>query len=46
MIYNTGDKPGKGDYKCTHCRFMITLETDDDVLPPCEKCFKTEWEKV
>jgi predicted RNA-binding Zn-ribbon protein involved in translation (DUF1610 family) len=44
-MYYTGDKPGAGDYRCTHCRFVITLD-DDGVLPPCPKCFKTEWEKV
>ncbi|WP_168203976.1 hypothetical protein [Aliikangiella coralliicola] len=39
MIYDIGQKPGKGIYQCTSCaRILITLENDGDRLPPCETC--------
>ncbi|WP_407659773.1 zinc ribbon-containing protein [Methanogenium organophilum] len=44
-MYNTGEKPGKGDYKCIHCLQVITLDDNSDTLPPCPKCSRTEWVK-
>ena len=43
--YKTGDKPGKGKYKCrTHrCGRQVTLEKDTDSLPECQKCSKAEF---
>jgi len=34
----SGEKPGKGNYCCTDCGEQITLDDDDDRLPPCPKC--------
>lgn len=45
-MYKTGEKPGVGDYKCTHCNQEITLDNASDKLPPCPKCSKTNWIKV
>jgi len=42
----TGEKPGKGKYKCRKCGQVITLDNDDDTLPPCPSCDGTEWDKV
>jgi DNA-directed RNA polymerase subunit RPC12/RpoP len=42
----TGEKPGKGTYKCTNCGQLVTLDDDDDVLPPCPRCDNTEFTKV
>lgn len=41
----TGEKPGKGDYKCAKCRKVITLDDNSDTLPPCPKCNGTNWTK-
>lgn len=39
MSYNIGEKPGKGTYQCTTCNdWTVTLDDDDDRLPPCGKC--------
>ncbi|MBP2030865.1 DNA-directed RNA polymerase subunit RPC12/RpoP [Methanohalophilus levihalophilus] len=46
MIYHTGDTPGKGTYMCTFCKKEVVLENDTDKLPPCPKCYKTEYTKV
>ena len=45
-MYNTGDTPGKGTYKCTRCGKIITLENDTDALPVCPKCGNKTWTKV
>lgn len=46
LVYHTGEKPGKGKYRCIHCSEIINLDPDSDTLPPCPKCYKTNWEKV
>lgn len=46
MIYKTGEKPGKGQYMCKSCGFVITLDDITDTLPPCPKCHKTEYVKL
>ena len=39
MLYNIGEKPGKGTYQCTSCsQWTVTLDDDDDRLPPCGNC--------
>ncbi|MFZ7119489.1 MAG: zinc ribbon-containing protein [Eubacteriaceae bacterium] len=43
---NTGEKPGKGTYKCTKCGTLVTLDDDSDTLPPCPKCNGTEFVKI
>jgi len=42
----TGEKPGKGTYKCRNCGTLVTLDDDSDRLPPCPSCDGTEFDKV
>lgn len=44
-MYTTGQKPGKGDYECTNCGFVLTLDDNTDTLPPCPNCSETEFNK-
>ncbi len=38
-MYNIGEKPGKGRYRCTNCNsWQVTLDDDTDTLPPCGTC--------
>ena len=41
----TGEKPGTGTYICKRCRTRVTLDDDNDTLPPCPKCHYTEFDK-
>ena len=41
----SGEKPGKGTYKCTVCGTHVMLDFDDDTLPICPKCHNTEFTK-
>ncbi|WP_131840398.1 zinc ribbon-containing protein [Acetobacteroides hydrogenigenes] len=43
---STGQKPGKGTYKCTKCGVVITLDDNTDTLPPCPKCHGSNWVKI
>ncbi|WFN36542.1 zinc ribbon-containing protein [Methanomicrobium antiquum] len=45
-IYNSGDKPGKGRYRCMKDRNRIRLERDSDILPKCPICDSRRWEKI
>lgn len=45
-MYTTGEKPGKGTYKCTTCGQLVVLDDDTDTLPPCPKCDETTYTKV
>lgn len=41
MLYDIGEKPGKGTYRCTNCgTWEVTLDEDSDRLPPCGDCGK------
>lgn len=40
----TGEKPGKGTYTCTNCGETVTLNDDEDRLPPCPRCSGTDYE--
>lgn len=40
IMYKVGEKPGKGTYKCVDCNWTVTLDDDDDKLPPCGNCGK------
>ncbi len=31
----TGEKPGKGLYRCDACGQLVRLDDTDDRLPPC-----------
>lgn len=42
----TGEKPGKGTYKCTKCGITVILDDSTDTLPPCPKCNGTDFVKV
>lgn len=42
----TGEKPGKGKYKCKKCGQIVELDDSTDTLPPCPKCNHTEFEKL
>ncbi len=42
----TGEKPGKGTYKCRKDGTRVTLDDDTDTLPPCPKCHGTEFDRV
>ena len=43
---STGERPGKGTYKCDNCGQIVVLDDDDDTLPPCPRCNETEYTKV
>ena len=47
-MYDCGEKPGKGRYKCLteNCSEVITLDDDTDKLPPCNLCNGCNWEKL
>jgi len=45
-MYRTGEKPGKGQYQCTKCGYIIRLDDDSDTLPPCPECDNTTWNKL
>ena len=45
-MFISGQKPGKGKYKCITCALIINLKNDDEALPICPKCKKTTWEKL
>ncbi|MCK4642524.1 hypothetical protein KAU32_02680 [bacterium] len=42
----TGEKPGKGRYKCTKCGKIVVLDDRTDTLPPCSICNNTKFVKV
>lgn len=42
----TGEKPGKGRYKCKNCGQIVVLDDATDTLPPCPKCAKTVFIKL
>jgi len=43
---STGDKPGKGKYKCNRCRQIVVLDDHSDTLPPCPRCHATKFTRV
>lgn len=42
----TGQKPGRGTYKCVACGETVTLDDDSDTLPPCPRCHATEYIRI
>jgi len=44
-MYHTGEKPGKGTYRCKECLQTVRLDDDTDTLPPCPKCGNTTFTK-
>lgn len=45
-MLNTGERPGKGDYECTVCGEVVTLNSATDILPVCPRCHKTTYVKL
>ncbi len=45
-LYKSGEKPGKGTYKCVKCAYIVVLKSDSDVLPVCPLCGLREYEKL
>ena len=41
-----GDKPGKGMFRCLMCGFILTLDDEAEVLPPCPVCGAMEWCRI
>lgn len=46
VMYTTGEKPGKGTYKCVSCGVIVVLDDDTDTLPPCPSCDGTKFIKI
>ena len=46
IMYKTGEKPGKGFYRCVVCGKIIYLNDDTDTLPPCPECHNTSWTRA
>ncbi len=46
IMPTTGEKPGKGIYKCLRCGTTVTLDDINDTLPPCPKCNGTQFNKI
>lgn len=46
MYYKTGEKPGKGTYRCTRDGQTVILDDNTDTLPPCPKCHNTTYTKI
>lgn len=44
-ISRTGEKPGRGSYRCTNCGTEVSLD-EHDKMPPCPKCNNTEFRKA
>lgn len=42
----TGEKPGKGRYRCRKCSQIVRLDDTSDTLPPCPKCNNTNYTKT
>ena len=42
----TGEKPGVGVYKCTTCGAIVRLDDSTDTLPPCPKCYNSDFDKI
>lgn len=40
IMYNVGEKPGRGRYCCTNCDWKVVLDDASDRLPPCGNCGK------
>lgn len=40
MLYDIGEKPGRGHYCCTRCGWRVYLKSNDTRLPPCGNCGK------
>lgn len=46
VMYKTGQKPGKGTYRCVSCGQIVILDDHTDTLPPCPNCDAVYYYKV
>jgi len=44
--YKVGDKPGEGKYRCVLCGHIVYIDSKEEELPICPKCFDTNWEEA
>ncbi|MFO8001186.1 MAG: hypothetical protein R6U46_08075 [Marinilabilia sp.] len=44
-MYTSGEKPGKGTYKCQKCGKEVTLD-DNSELPICPVCGHNKWDRI
>ncbi|HIS57944.1 MAG TPA: hypothetical protein IAC16_01380 [Candidatus Limadaptatus stercoravium] len=44
-IYQTGDTPGRGTYRCTNCRTEVSVG-ECGKLPQCPSCSNNEFTEV
>ena len=42
----TEERPRKGIYKCKNCGQVVTLDDENDKLPPCAKYNMNEYTQV
>ncbi|MCX0330325.1 zinc ribbon-containing protein [Acinetobacter radioresistens] len=42
-MVTAGSKPGTGFYFCVQCGHRVYLEIGTDRLPPCTKCYGTQY---
>ena len=42
----TGEKPGRGTYKCKVCGMTVTLDDVSDTLPTCPKCNNATFDRI
>jgi len=45
-MVSTGEKPGKGSYKCTKCGQLVVLDQNSDTMPPCPRCNNTTFAEI
>ena len=44
-MHTSGEKPGKGTYKCQKCGKEVTIEENEE-LPICPVCGHDKWDKI
>ncbi|MDS7935026.1 zinc ribbon-containing protein [Acinetobacter sp. V91_7] len=44
-MVTAGEKTGTGFYFCAQCGQRVFLEINTDRLPPCTKCYCTEFKR-
>ena len=42
----TGEKPGRGTYKCKVCGITIKIDNIKDTLPSCPKCNNATFDRI
>ncbi|PRN28070.1 zinc ribbon-containing protein [Acinetobacter baumannii] len=44
-MVTAGEKPVTGFYFCAQCGHRVFLEINTDPLPPCTKCYCTQFKR-